>query len=347
MLSVCAPKARRELSLDAQVTTRTALFYQGGADASLDRPAHVRAGSALVRLGATTLAVVQDDACFIALLENMGDGRALFVRDLTLPALGGVRQFDDGRGNKNAKLDLEACLALDDGKLLVAFGSGSSPARERVVLIDDPGTPAARVTVVHAQELYAAMHAEPLFAGSELNVEGAALEGSDILFFQRGNGAPRGALVPVDATARIDRAGFLAYLFALARGSGGAAPRPCPPLQHVVAWDLGAIEGTRLTFTDAASHGASMAFVACAEASPDATRDGPVSGVAIGRLDDRAREAVMGTITNERGAPLVDKAEGLAFDAEDARRAWLVIDRDDPECPAELLELRLGEGWTT
>lgn len=345
-------RARVEPSLGAQVIARTPLFYREGAHAGLDRPAHVRAGSALARIDAHTLAVVQDDASFVAILEGIGTRRgargsadALVVRDVPLPSADGVRQFDDARGNKKAKLDLEACLALDGGALLIAFGSGSSPVRERVVLIDDPAGSAPRVTVVEAAALYAAMRSEPIFCGSELNIEGAALAGDDVLLLQRGNGAPCDGRVPVDASARIDRDSLIAYLRALARGDVA----PCPPLHDVVAWDLGAANGTRLTFTDAvATRGRRWtAFLACAEDSPDATRDGPVAGVVIGRLDDRERVAEIGTIVDERGEALLDKAEGITLDDDDVRRAWLVIDRDDATRPAELLELRLGERWAT
>jgi hypothetical protein len=334
-------------SFDARVIARTPLFYRTGADASLDRPAHVRAGSALARLGPGTFAVVQDDASFLAIVEGVGG--AVTVRDVPLPAGDGVRQFDDVRGNKHAKLDLEACLVLEapSGPLLVAFGSGSSPARERIVLVeraadrsDDP-----RVTVVDAPQLYAALRADPSFAGSELNIEGAAIADDDVVLLQRGNGAVIGDRAAVDATVRIDRASLLAYLLGLAHGDRPLAP---PSLRDVTPWHLGALDGTRLTFTDAATApGRWTAFLACAEASPDATRDGPVSGVAIGRFDDRAREAAYGTIADERGEPLRDKAEGLAFDDDDPERAWVVIDRDEPAAAAELLDLRLGPGWQT
>jgi hypothetical protein len=344
-------RARVEPSLGARVIARTPLFYRNGAHAGLDRPAHVRAGSALARIDAHTLAVVQDDASFVAILEGVGTRRgargsadALVVRDVPLPSRDGVRQFDDARGNKKAKLDLEACLALDGGALLIAFGSGSSPARERVVLVDDPAGSTPRVTIVEATALYAAMRSEPIFCGSELNVEGAALAGDDVLLLQRGNGAPRDGRGPVDASARIDRDSLIAYLRALAHGDAA----PCPPLRDVVAWDLGAANGTRLTFTDAvATRGRWTAFLACAEDSPDATRDGPVAGVVIGRLDDGERIAEMGTIVDELGEALLDKAEGITLDDDDHRRAWLVIDRDDATRPAELLELRLGERWAT
>ena len=337
-------RAAVEPSLGARVVKRTPLLYDRGADAALDRPAHVRAGSALVRLDPHSLAVVQDDASFLAVLDGVGPANGkLAVRDLPLPAADGVRLFDEGRGNKAHKLDLEACLAVDGegGPLLVAFGSGSTDRRERVVLIEGvrERSAAPRVTVVAAPALYAALRGNAALAGSELNIEGAALSGRDILFFNRGNGAPTATQSAVDATARFDRDALLAYL---RRGLA------CPQLREVVQWDLGNVLGTRLTFTDgAALHGGWTGFLACAEASPDATRDGPVNGVSIGRLDDARRVAEMAPLEDEHGAPLTDKAEGLAFAApgDDPRRAWLVIDRDDPGSPAELLELRLGEGW--
>lgn len=343
-----AVTARVEPALGAQVIARRPLFYRDGPHAGLDRPAHVRAGSALARIDAHSFAVVQDDASFVAIVKGVGAGSELVVHDVPLPASDGVRQFDDGRGNKKAKLDLEACLALDGGELLVAFGSGSSPLRERVVLIDDPAGAAPRVVVVEASALYAAMRCEPVFCGSELNVEGAALAGDDVMFLQRGNGAPCDERLPVDASVRIDRALLVEYLRSLARRDGKTKLASCPPLRDVVGWDLGAASGTRLTFTDAvATRGRWTAFLACAEDSPDATRDGPVAGVVIGRLDDRERVAETGLIVDERGEPLLDKAEGITLDDHDAGRAWLVIDRDDATRPAELLELRLGRRWTT
>jgi hypothetical protein len=329
-------RARATPSLAARVVTRTPLLYDRGADPALDRPAHVRAGSALARLGPEALAVIQDDASFLAILE--GAGGALRVRDVPLPAEDGVRLFDDGRGNKRLKLDLEACLAIAGGERLVAFGSGSTPLRDRIVVVDGATSSAPRIRVVEARALYAALRADATFAGAELNVEGAALAGDDVLLLQRGNGAATSTHDAVDATARVDARALLAYLDDPARA-------PCPPVRDVVTWDLGNVLGTRLTFTDGAPHGAWTAFLACAEASPDATRDGPVNGVSLGRLDDRRRVAEIAALEDEHGAPLTDKAEGLAFDARDPRRAWLVIDRDDPGTPAELLELRLGDGW--
>jgi len=322
--------ARVEPSLVARVVKRTPLFYSRGADAKLDRPAHVRAGSAIVRAAGNRLIVVQGDALFFAVV----DPESGTVADLPLPSVDGVRQFDDTRGNKGQKLDLEASVQLRGGTIIVAFGSGSSPERERIVLVSDP--PAR---IVHAAELYAAFRAARDFSGSELNIEGAASAGSDVLFFNRGNGA--GAAV--NATARVEDEGLARYLLSI----GSEEPAPVPTVREIVQWELGAVDGTRLTFTDAARtmHDAA-AFLACAEDSPDAMHDGVVKGVAIGRLDDRKRTCALAYILDEHGERLLDKAEGLALDEADPLRAFAVVDKDDPAAPADLLELRLESGWS-
>ncbi len=97
----------------------------------------------------------------------------------------------------------------------------------------------------------------------------------------------------------------------------------------------------RLTFTDVATRDATrLLFLAAAEASPDTVRDGVVVGTALGVIEGaRAR---LTPIVDEQGAPFAAKAEGLALDPRDPSRAWVVLDRDDPELPAELCELALS-----
>jgi hypothetical protein len=337
-------RARIDLARGAHVVSRTPLLYRRGADPALDRPAHVRAGSGLAAWNGH-LAVVQDDACFLAIIDT----KSGLVDAIPFPG-DGRRQFDDARGNKGQKLDLEAVFVTQDTALLVALGSGSSPLRERVVLIDGPGEESPRVTIVHVPELYAQLRADRSFSGSELNIEGAALVGDDIVLFQRGNGAPSNAggvpLAPVDATARIALAPLLAYF----RSAG-----PVPPLRDVIAWELGGLDngpsatpacGRHLTFTDGAVHPSGLlSFLACAEDSPDAVHDGPVSAVALGFLDEAERRCELGAILEADGTRLLDKAEGLAFDPDDPTRAFVVTDRDDPDAPSELLVLRLGSAW--
>src|SRR4249920_752185 len=92
--------ARHDPSLSAIVVDQRPLYYAAGADAALDRPANVRAGSSLAWVPGG-LAVIQDDTNFLAIIDP-GTGA---VRSIPLPAgKRGVRQFDTERGNKKAKL---------------------------------------------------------------------------------------------------------------------------------------------------------------------------------------------------------------------------------------------------
>jgi hypothetical protein len=330
-------RAEPDARMAAVVTARAPLLYASGADAAQDRPAHVRAASGIAWLGGR-LAVVQDDASFVALVDlargiEEGARRAEVIA--LPPGPGGLRQFDDGRGNKADKLDLEAAFTTWDGgrERLVALGSGASPARRRALLFD--GTAAARI--VAADDFYLAIEATPELAGSELNLEGAALlPDGRVRLFQRGNGAARRGLLPVDATWDLPLAALLAYL-------DGAAEAPRPHADDVVQYDLGAQGGVRLTFTDAAWSPADDALVAlaCAERSPDAIRDGEVLGSVLLLFDDidGASPLRCAPITGAGGAPLAIKAEGLAFTPDGD--ALVVLDADDPARPSELCLVEL------
>ena len=130
-------QAVRDPALRAIVQRSAPLFYNKGADPMLDRPAHVRAGSSLSWFG-DRLALIQDDANFLLI-----EPHSLQVDAIPLPAgEGGLRQFDDLRGNKRFKLDLEACVTVPtpDGDLLLAFGSGSTPDREKIVMLREYDT---------------------------------------------------------------------------------------------------------------------------------------------------------------------------------------------------------------
>src|SRR5262245_19337543 len=94
--------------LRAVIVDRRPLLYAEGPSADEDRPPNVRAASGLAWLG-DELAVVQDDANFLALIAPAtGLTRAIPLER----GPGGLRQFDDARGNKAHKLDLEAIVTI-------------------------------------------------------------------------------------------------------------------------------------------------------------------------------------------------------------------------------------------
>jgi hypothetical protein len=327
--------AAYDSALTARVVRVTPLRYTNEADPTLDRPPHVRAGSSLAQVG-DRLAVVQDDANFIALIDPQGHD----VRAVLLPVgAGGLRQFDDVRGNKRFKLDLEACVVIPDrsGDVLLAFGSGSSPLREQIAVIRGIGDSSPNVALIEAHELYAALRGAARFAGSQMNIEGAVFVDDHIRLFGRGNGLARDGLLPLDATCDLAWPALAAYL---------EAPKlaPSPPPEKVTQYQLGSLGDVRLGFTDAAVAGGRVYFSAAAEATLDATCDGPVAGSALGVFDTPVRVRWI-ELRDRDGALFAGKVEGLLLDPTNAKRAYIVVDRDDPTQPSELCEVELRGPW--
>lgn len=301
-----------------------------GADDALDLPAHVRAGSGVRRWG-ERLVVVQDDVNALALLDE----RAGTVTPLALPAgEGGRRHFSERRGNKAAKMDLEACVVLPDGRL-VAFGSGSTAARERLVVVDVE----RRVRVVDGGALYARLRGRPDFAGSELNIEGAVVVGGRLRLFQRGNGAVVRGMAPTNATGDLDLGAFVAWLDA-----GPGAPSLPPSFIDVSSVDLGRVGGVPFGFTDAvALPDGRVVFLAGAEDSPDTYGDGAVLGARVGVLDGEG--VVLAEVLDERGGPSALKLEGVELVGvapSGAIELVVVADMDDPDVAAVMAPLVWG-----
>lgn len=329
--------AVRDASLQVRVVRQVPLHYSKGADATIDRSAHVRAASGLDWVG-DKLAVVQDDSNFIALVDVIS-GVAEFI---SLPAGAlGKRMFDDERGNKADKFDFESLLAttLSDGTdVLLAFGSGSTSRRESVAIVPlkDEGEP--RVLPAHA--LYDVLRACHSFAGSELNIEGALRVGSRLRLFGRGNGAVSEGVERVNATCDLDWADFLRYL-------ENPATIAAPALLNVVRFQLGEMSGTRITFTDAAVvpggsgyADGSVLYTGTAESSNDVVDDGPVAGSVVGIISaDMGGTARFAEIRDAAGEVIRAKVEGIAVGDFARGQIFVVVDADDHNRPSELWEL--------
>lgn len=321
----------RDPSLSATLLSRRELRYSAGADEAQDRPAHVRAASSLAWFGGR-IAAIQDDANFVALI----DPETGQVDAWPLPAgEGGLRQFDDLRGNKRFKLDLEACFSvgLGEDEILVALGSGSSLRREMVAVIDAYG----QARLFQAGGLYARLRAEKAFSGGELNVEGAVLVDGRVRLFNRGNGAWRGGEPPRNASGEIPWAEFEAYL-------RGGVPQAVPALRDILQYELGDLRGSKLTFTDAAATAAGLLYTAAAEDSKDAVSDGVVTGSALGILD-YAKAGRWIELRNPDGGLVAEKIEGLCPACGRDGLIYVVVDADDPARPSILGEVELRGPW--
>lgn len=326
--------AERDETIAAVIVEQRALMYREGADARMDRPAHIRAASGLAAVPGG-FALIQDDTNFIVVLDPMGEHRFT----LTLPeGEGGLRQFDDARGNKKYKLDLEACVAVEvrGETWMLALGSGSKKRREQVAIVRGWSAQAPSVSLVHVPLLYDTLRREHAFAGSELNIEGAIAVGDRVRLFGRGNGEVRGDLRPINATCDLDVAMLIAHLEA-------PTTSPAPTPTNITAYELGTTGDVPCTFTDATVRGDAVLYCAAAEASPDATRDGPVGGSAIGIIEgQRVRWT---PVTDAGGAPYAGKIEGITAVHGARDRVFAVVDADDSAEPSTLLTIELRGSW--
>lgn len=324
----------RDASLCARVTRIVPLLYTDGPNEKLDRPAHVRAGSSLVLIAPHVLAIVQDDANFVALV-NLDK---MHVTSVPLPAdKFGKRLFDEKRGTKKEKMDLEACVVDDDGRIIL-LGSGSSAKRESIAVVMlgdkngiDCGNTHDSTCVMNAHTLYACLRNIPDFAGSDLNIEGATRVGDVIRLFNRNNGEVKADVQPVNASCDLNWDHFMDYV----SGSSNTAPVPF----NICQYALGQLGGVSLGFTDATCADSHVFFSGSAEDSPNSTSDGPVTGSIIGvfRSDGACRwiEVVDGDNHLFAG-----KIEGLVV-LPGGRTGYAIVDRDSTDIPSELLFLEL------
>ncbi len=309
--------ARFDPTLEARVIARRPLRYRNGADPSLDRPAHVRAASSIVWLGAQ-LVVIQDDASFLGIV----DPATGLVDDAPLPAgPGGRRVYDAQIGNKADKPDLEAGYVDADGRLVAVASGGPLAARQVIATWAPPAAPELHA----AAAWYAAIAAAVLPAGTALNLEGATRVDGALWLVNRG-GDRSGEQVSPDALVRFD----------------GEA------IHAVIGCALGALDGAALRFTDLAVLGARLAYLATAEATTSYFDDGDVRGSVLGVIDRDPAGTPIGlrhvAVVDARGVVTLDKLEGVAAVPGDAARAYAVVDFDDPARPADLLELAIVLG---
>jgi hypothetical protein len=272
---------------------------------------HLSAASALVCEHARAYVVADDEHHLAVFCDTESPGALHRLRDGDLPRR--------PRARKRRKPDLEALVALPAsagaGRVLLALGSGSRANRCTgiAITLDRSGAPLAPVHAFDLTPLYRPLIAR--FGG--LNIEGAFVLGDELVLLNRGgrDSLPNAALFLPLAT----------LLRAMSGGSSDAAAR----VQH---FDLGALDGVALGFTDGAAWpDGSWLFSAAAEDSADSVADGPCRGSVIGEVSARGKVVVMRRIAGTA------KVEGVALQPDGAS-ICMVTDADDPQCCAQLLQ---------
>jgi hypothetical protein len=203
----------------------------------------------------------------------------------------------------------------------VAFGSGSLPAREHVVVWNGRDAPA----LVAAAQLYAAVRGAAHQGAARLNIEGAVTGGGFLRLFQRGNDSPGAGRTPRNAIVAVGEREFVRWL------DGGAVPS----VASVTTVDLGDEAGVPYGFTDAvALDDERIVVLACAERSSSALTDGTVLGCRVGVLDGTG--LTMAYVCDASGARSLLKLEGIERRPGSSSEFDVVIDVDRPEAPALL-----------
>lgn len=319
-------QAMLSASLTATLGTPRPLLYDHGAHPLEDLPAHVRAASSIRRQG-HRLVILQDDVSALAVLDPATGS----TQPILLPAgPNGARVFDDERGNKKFKLDLEACIVLPDGRL-VALGSGSSPQREKIVIV--AAEKGALAQQLSGSDLYDSLRIHADQRGARLNIEGAVVQGHWLRLLQRGNG--KRGLEPWNAILDVSLEKFVGWL---------DGRNPFPPVRRIFEIHLGEVAGVPFGFTDAAvTVDGRVAFLACAEDTEDALSDGPVLGCRFGWLAADDQSVIMTGVVDGDGQPTHLKLEGIETRAGNGTVFDVVADMDRGDEPARIAELIVRE----
>lgn len=291
------------------------LVYENPDEAlALGLPVHVRAASSAALVG-DKLFVVQDDVHALAIVDPVtATARPL---PLTLPGPL-VRAKED-------KADFEACSLLPDGTLLVV-GSGSRSTRRIAFAVD---THTHESKLLYAAPFYDAVDAGIAQFGGTTNVEGLSFAADAVTILHRGPGmgddrARCGIL-------RIPTEHVLRALY-------DDVPIPVESVK-ATPLDLGELDGERLTWTDGVDvYGVGIVFTAACERTEDVELDGHCIGSVLGLLP-RHGQLAWARLLEPDGTPMVRKVEGLAIAGE---RAWLVVDADDGDTAAVLVEVPFG-----
>ena len=287
------------------------------APSSPERHPHLSAASGLVVAG-TFLYVVADDELQLGVFPAIGDapGKLIPLLPGHLPA--------KRKARKARKADLEVLTQLPPYSgapfgALLALGSGSKRKRRIGALLplDGSGAIAGSPRPIDFSGLFDSL--EPEFP--KLNIEGAVVVEDRLRLLQRGTKRHR-------QSAWIDLS-----LPEILRAVGASDVVDHATLLGTTFFDLGAIDGIPLAFTDgAALPDGSIMFAAVAEDAENSYEDGPCVGAAIGRAGSDGRLRFL-----ERLDPTY-KVEGVDARIEgDMITLLLVTDADDEHLPASLL----------
>lgn len=303
------------------------------------RPAFIAAASGLVRHG-DYFFVVADDELQLGIFSAHSRQSGILPAGDTWPLLPGRLPLE-AHARKRVKPDFEALVLLPPAPqhthgALLLLGSGSTPQRNRGLLLtlSAQGLPDRAPLPIDCTGLYTALARE----FGIVNIEGAAVQNDRLLLLQRGNSRHgSNAIVQLDLTAllrEIAQSQQVMAPAALYAAIGNAA------LLHIERYNLGAIDGVALGFTDAAClPDQRLLALAVAEDTDDAYTDGATLGSYLCRFDYNNRlEKIIALATPAKTEGIAVWQSGPGIETVLA----FVTDADDENRPARLLTAPLA-----
>jgi hypothetical protein len=279
---------------------------------SPDAPAHVASASGVARRGRNVY-VIGDESNHLARFDLTDSAPGTLHRALS----GDVPTDPEERSRRKA--DLEALTVLPPGGdspygILFGIGSGSGERRDRGFAWDlgPDGGLTGDPREVDLGPAYGLLREEI----GDLNIEGAAVLGDELLLFHRGNDSKtRNAIARVGLGQAIE-------------SMRGDLRIDVDELVSLREYDLGELDGVDLCFSDATPLGdGRVVFTASAE-----DEEGSIHGSVVGLLDSE------GEVRRLRRIDRRWKVEGVHATTDTGVLDLLfVCDQDDPDTPSPLL----------
>jgi hypothetical protein len=277
-----------------------------------DLPAHMASASGVARRGRRVY-VIGDESNHLAIFDLTSEEPGRLVRALS----GEVPTDPEERSAR--KSDLEALTVLPPGEgspygILLGVGSGSGPKRDRGFAwdLEADGSLHGDPREVDLGPAYELLRDEI----GDLNIEGTAVLGEELLLFHRGNDSET-----VNAIARLSLPRALESM-------AGDLRIDVEELASLRSYELGELDDVNLCFSDATPLGdGHVVFTASAEDD-----DGDIHGSVIGLL------AADGDVRRLRRIDSRWKVEGVHATTDTGVLDLLfVCDQDDPDTPSPLL----------
>ena len=286
-----------------------------------DRPAHVSAASGLVCVGDTAY-VVADDELHLGVfsLEGSESGRLLPLFPGELPR--------EHQQRKRQKPDLEALTLLPPAAdfpfgALLALGSASTTNRRRgaMVPLNADGLPESAAHILPLGAWYDFLETRI----GRLNLEGAYVDGAELVLLQRANKGNR-----LNAIIRLALPEFIAP---------GRPADFLPTQLNIIEVELGDIDNVPLGFTDGmALPQGGFVFSAVAEDTQDSYHDGACLGTVIGVMSAK------GKLIYREQLAVPWKVEGISASVREGGIDLLMVtDADDETVPVALLAARIED----